>query len=244
VVLLDANSHAATAGPTSPLRPVGADPDALADIVIRLPLFSHLNWEQARFVSLHASRRTWPRGSHMVTQGDPASDLFVLMSGSAEKLVASPDRREIVTDIVVPGEAFGEAPIIDGGHQTASIRSSQRCEVLCVRPTVLAQLLPHDNVLTLKLLRHLCVQVRRSRGLIRALGLPTVRERTLDRIAWLQQRQQGSLAEGCMPTHTALARFVGANRETVSRAVASLVEDGIVRWRADAMDDPRGTAGP
>lgn len=83
----------------------------------------------------------------------------------SRKARGQPAGREIVTDVVLPAEIFGEAAILDGGRQMASIRCSHSSKVLCVDARVLPQLLPHDNVLTLKLLRHLCTQVRRSRVL-------------------------------------------------------------------------------
>lgn len=71
---------------------------------------------------------TFPMGSYLFRQGDPAHSFHVLVRGRVSVEICSPGFgcERILT--VVPGELLGWSPLLEAGHLTASARAVEAVE--------------------------------------------------------------------------------------------------------------------
>ncbi len=121
---------------------------SLSDLLKRVSVFSGLSDEQIDAVEKHAERRSLVKGEQLITEGDRAKRVFVLISG---KLAVLSNGRPIAE--VLPGEPIGELAFFAGGLRTSDVVAARDSKVLQLdRPAydALSQAIPEigDQILT------------------------------------------------------------------------------------------------
>ena len=71
-------------------------------------------------ISTYVKRRSVAKGSTIFEKGDAGVGLIGVVSGSVKISVTSADGRDIVLNIIRPGEVFGEIALLDGRARTAN----------------------------------------------------------------------------------------------------------------------------
>lgn len=109
------------------------------------------------------SRRFEP-GTTIVRQGDPAGEIYLLMSGTVSVILDLPsgERRRLST--VAPGMVFGELSIVDRSPRTADVRADTDAECLVLSATDLDHLQHAHPDITIAILRNLLRNVHRTVG--------------------------------------------------------------------------------
>lgn len=94
------------------------------------PLFRNLTEEQLDLVSRVIRERKLSEGDVLVREGDPATDLFLVRTGSLEVLKAEKRReREHRIATVLPGEVVGELALFDELPRSATVRALEESSV-------------------------------------------------------------------------------------------------------------------
>ncbi len=91
-----------------------------AEFVRALPLFV----EEAttlRYASDHADVVWFAHGSHIIEQGEPGANLFLILSGQADAIQEQADGTQQLLRRLGPGEFFGEMAIVHGQPRTAHV---------------------------------------------------------------------------------------------------------------------------
>lgn len=224
--------------PTAPTP--GTAPGALPPIhlpagVTRLvPVLAALRPEQLRDLLTHAVKRRFARGEWLVRQGERDDGLFVLLSGRAHLLRVDSRQREVIIDLVRPGDHVGEMGLIDNLPHSSSVRCLQACDVLIIDGSALARTLPHRPELTRALMAGLVRRLRNAHRQIASLGLHDVQTRVMRRLSDLSELQSdGSRVVRERVSRQDLAKMVGASREMVSRIMSDLQAQG---WLDERLD--------
>jgi ABC-type bacteriocin/lantibiotic exporter with double-glycine peptidase domain/CRP-like cAMP-binding protein len=69
-------------------------------------------------------------GQSVIEQGDPPDGYYVVVEGAARVVVAGDDGQEVSLNVLGPGDAFGEAALLEGTPRTATVRASSELTVL------------------------------------------------------------------------------------------------------------------
>lgn len=92
--------------------------------------FAALTNDQHRWLATRVKKHTVPAGTSIVTAGDVGAACYMVMTGSAEVLVAdgpAPPRR--IAE-VARGNLIGEGSLLTGGLRAATVRALEPCVVL------------------------------------------------------------------------------------------------------------------
>jgi len=95
----------------------------------RIPLFAHIEPAQLKLIAFTAQRIAYTPGQELFRQGDDAEAAYVIIDGSAEVLVNTPDG-ELKVAMVEKNELVGEIAILCDTPRTATIRATTQLEVL------------------------------------------------------------------------------------------------------------------
>jgi CRP-like cAMP-binding protein len=100
--------------------------DFLADLG-RLALFADLPASELEAIALRCDERSFASGEWIVRQGDPRSDVYLIVDGEVVVVIDDEDRR-----LLSKGSFFGEVSVLLGEAATASIltRTPLRCLVV------------------------------------------------------------------------------------------------------------------
>jgi hypothetical protein len=83
------------------------------------------------FASDHVEVAWFPAGSAIVEQGEPATSLYLILSGTVDVIQEQPDGTSKHLRTMEPGQFFGEVGLVEGGRRTANVvaRDSVTCFV-------------------------------------------------------------------------------------------------------------------
>ena len=77
----------------------------------------------------HSPARVFQARTVIVTEGDQAGALFVILEGRCKAYVSGEDGREAILSIMGPGDYFGEIALLDSVPRTASVRAVEDCRL-------------------------------------------------------------------------------------------------------------------
>jgi CRP-like cAMP-binding protein len=84
-------------------------------------LFRLLNDAEHADLASHMEERFFPKGSVVVRRGDGGNSLYLLVEGALEVGVGGEDAAPITTDVLVPGDVFGEMSLLTGQPRSATV---------------------------------------------------------------------------------------------------------------------------
>lgn len=187
----------------------------------------------------HTVRRRFPASCRLFFEGEPGKDVYLLLRGEVKVGVATLEGRDVVVNVLGPGELLGEVSAIDGDTRSATATALTDCEVATIpvdrfnaflleRPAVMHELL---TAVTLKLRGTTRRQV--EFGTSDALG------RVCARLGELVDRYGVVEADGVhldSPMSQAeLGEWAGLSREAVVKALRALRRLGWVENRGRTL---------
>ena len=175
--------------------------------------------------------RRFPAHAVLITEGDVADTLFIIVSGRVKVYAANEGGREVILNSHGPGEMVGELAL-DGGPRSASAMTTEPTSCAVVSGARLRDFIVAHPDFALHLIHHLIARVRGLTGNVKSLALDDVYVRVstlLQRLAVAEGGQPGAVRvlPGKM-TQQEIADHVGASREMVSRVFKELTRGGYV----------------
>ncbi len=221
-------------------RDPAADPAALLLTLRANPVFQAGRKEALVELAHQAQPFTYPPGSFLFRQGEPAAHVYVLTAG--EVAIVSPARAgaEQVHTIIGPGQLFGELALLNDGRRTAGARATSPTVAWAIGRDPFWHFLEATPPASAALLRHVAALLATREALIDDLLSLDVRGRLAKALLGLAERHgrpdpRGGVLIGVRLTHRDLAGMVGASRENVSRALAAFRKRGFIDYDTEAI---------
>jgi len=192
-----------------------------------IPLFAGVAQEDLERVASHLIERRYPRNTTIVEEGLSGDYMYILREGRVKVTKLSDDGREKILVMLGPGDFAGEMALLEGGPRSASVKTLTEVRMLALSRADFLGVLRRSPDLALAVIAELCRRLRSVNEQTSALSFQTVAARTrglLRRLA-SEPRPGGRLATPTL-THQQIAEMVGTSRETVTRAVKVLKEEG------------------
>ena len=167
--------------------------------------------------------RSFPKNTILIHEGDKSDQLYVVLAGKLKVFLADSDGKEIIVDMLGPGQYFGEMAL-DGGARSASIMTLEASRLSVVEREVFKRFLASNPDAAFALIVTL---IRRARNLTRAVGnlaLLDVYGRVARLLLENASEESGRLVVGVRMTQQEIAQRVGASREMVWRILDDLRE--------------------
>ncbi len=197
-------------------------------------IFSHLNNEELVSISQLAYLREYFQGSIIFYQGDPGKAMFYVKSGKVKILKEDYYGREQILHIMKPGNIFAEVVVFDDGSYPATAQVMENTTVGVITKEKLEQHLTENPSIAVKIMKLMGKRLRTAQKKVADLALRDTYQRTVniiynlmteDDCAFCEQKREVVISA----THQELASMVGTSRESVTRVLASLKEQGIVK---------------
>jgi CRP/FNR family cyclic AMP-dependent transcriptional regulator len=194
-----------------------------------IPLFAGLSDADHGLLLQVAVRRSYPRNTLLIQEGDAGENLYLLRHGRAKIFMSDGDGREVILAILSPGEFIGEMSLIDDEPCSASVMTLEESEFVSVNKTDFRRVLASSPSMAVNLLKALSQRLRESDQQIEALALKDVQARVEQALQQLAVPEGRELVVPPRITHRDIASMVGASREMVTRVIRHLEETGFVR---------------
>jgi len=107
----------------------------------QIPLFAGVNEPVLADLERASYRKKVEKGVCLFFRGDPAEDFYLLLSGEIALVLTSPDGRELIINVMCPGDFFGELGLLTRQPRSADAVARQAADLVVIpRQTFLAAL--------------------------------------------------------------------------------------------------------
>jgi CRP/FNR family transcriptional regulator, cyclic AMP receptor protein len=163
------------------------------------------------------------RNEVLFVRGDPASELFGIISGRVAILTKSPDGRESLVAVLDEGSLFGELGLFDNGPRSADARALEPTQVLVLDYEDVRRAIQAEPKLLWVIIRVLARRLRTTDDSLADAVFLDVPGRTAKRLLELSgDKDEFRLRM----TQEDLAGLVGASRERVNKALSMFTRLG------------------
>lgn len=192
-----------------------------------LPLFQGLPKETLDALVVGARVKGFSKGSYVMHKGIGGNDLCFVLQGRLMVVDEAQDGRQTGFGFLAPGDFFGELSLIDGLPRSTSIISVGPSMVLSVSGSRVTQVMYENSVIVERLLKHLTAKIRSFTDYRALLSIPLIAQRVCALLVMIARPDAGGLI--CIettPTQQHIAIMLNASRESVSRVLQVLFDNG------------------
>jgi CRP/FNR family transcriptional regulator, cyclic AMP receptor protein len=197
-----------------------------------MPFLRQLGPDDADSLLALARRRRIKRNETILRAGAAGDEVVIVLDGRVKLTAYGPDRREVVIALRGPGELLGEMAALGGQRRTATAVAVEDAEVGFLHADELRDFL-HDHpdaalVMIRMLVRRLSDATRDVVDLATRDSVGRIAKRLLELAAEHGAPTSGGTRIELSLSQDELARWTGATRETVSRALRLMRQLGWV----------------
>jgi len=174
----------------------------------------------------------YPAGEEIYAKGSPGQSMMVVLRGTAKMSSVSLDGKEIVFNIMHPGEFFGEVAILDGKERSADAVAMSDCELLVINRRDLLPMLEKHADMCMILLVILCQRLRQTSEQVEDILFTDLEARMAKNLLHLAETSGLVSKEGLsVDLHLSqreLGHIVGGSRESVNKHLQTWQASGFI----------------
>ncbi|MES2072350.1 MAG: Crp/Fnr family transcriptional regulator [Pseudomonadota bacterium] len=195
----------------------------------KIPLLANLSAEEMAKVKAELRVRQFNKRDIVLQKGGLGDSLLFLLSGQLQVVDVTEDGRAIGLRMLNEGDFFGEIAIINGSTRSASVVALSNVLVGFLPSATALHLFSHSPNVANMMLRHLAEKIQRDSEFRALLSINNTSRRIYAFIELFKKMAPGNLeVVENLPTHQDIAMMINTSRETVTRALLSLAQQGIV----------------
>src|SRR6266699_1014783 len=168
-------------------------------------------------------------GETIFLMGSPGGSMTAILSGTVRISIPSPEGREIILAVLLPGEVFGEIALLDGKERTADARAMTDCELAVLERRDVLEFLERQPNAWPRVVEVLCDRLRatdRQMAEVAMQQLPVRLAKVLLRMTYVEALSRP--ADRVKVSQRELGNIVGAARESVNKCLNEWQRSGWV----------------
>lgn len=195
----------------------------------KIPLLTNLTDEEMARMQADLRIRKYSRREIVLQKGASGDSLLFVLVGQLQVIDVTEDGRAIGLRMLAPGDFFGEIAVINGSTRSASVLALTEALVGFLPSATALHLFSHSPSVANLMLRHLADKIQRDSEFRALLSIHNTSRRIYTFLQLFRKSAQGGedVVEN-LPTHQDIANMINTSRETVTRAILTLVQQGIV----------------
>jgi len=202
------------------------------ELLRMVPLFSDLKDEELELLAQVSYPAHFCKGQVILMEEEEGNTLFVIERGRVKVSVQGRDGREFVLAVLGEGDFFGEMALLDGKPRSATVVALEDTTALTLRRGDFLAIIHRNPWVAVRLLEEMARRIRVADNKMKSLALLDVTGRIV--YSLLQMAEDGvRTSEGVLlpsrVTRQLLADMSGTSRETVSRTLGRLRDEGYIR---------------
>jgi CRP/FNR family cyclic AMP-dependent transcriptional regulator len=171
--------------------------------------------------------RAYPKGTIVVTEGEPALSMYLVHEGQMRVFVSDEDGREVELNVIGPGEYFGEL-MLGSQVRTATVQTTSKAKLTMITRAEFEQALAEQPTLAFHVIQHLIDRVRQLSRNVQGLVSMDVYGRVVRLFNELAHDEGGQRVVPGPLSQQKIADRVGASRSMINRILQDLVAGGYI----------------
>ena len=203
-----------------------------ATFLHRCPVFAGLPAREVEALGAVASEARYRAREYIFMEGDPARWLCLVREGRVKILRHSRTGKDVVLDLLGPGELFGGVAVIEQLPYPATAQALEPSAVVRIGADVMIGLSERHPAMVRELALLIGRRLRTAHDSVKSLAVDPVETRLASAVLRLGEREgqpgQGGLVLPFHLTRQSLADMTGTTVETTIRVVSRWLKDGLV----------------
>ncbi|MCK5077993.1 MAG: Crp/Fnr family transcriptional regulator [Calditrichia bacterium] len=213
--------------------------EELIEFLKSVPLFSELEDMDLERISNVSVKQKYHKDNIILIEEEVGTTMFIIIFGKVKISRISDDGREVILSILSEGDFFGEMSLLDGQTRSANVTALDNSELLMLRREDFLQMLYDYPQIAINLLKELAQRIRKSDEQIKSLSLQDATGRVASTIIRIAE-DSGMFKKGVvevpdLPLQQDLANMAGTSRETISRVIKSLCNQGYLKKESNKI---------
>lgn len=196
--------------------------------ISQIQLFKGLGEEELGELAMILVDQEMKRHQPIFSEGEKATGLYIVASGSVKIYKLSFDGKEQILHILGAGEPFAEVAVFAGTTYPASAITMEKSRIFFIPRQAFLELIAGYPSVAMAMLATLSLRLRQFAGMIEALSLKEVPGRLATHLLLLSDQNKGAAQVELAIAKTQLAAYLGTIPETLSRIFAKLNKAGYI----------------
>lgn len=198
----------------------------------RVPIFKGLSEDEVNQVARLIVRKSYSRGEMIVMEGGKLDSLYIINQGKVKAFRYTQEGKEQILYIFDEGDFFGEKNLFDTQNASYHVEALVETHICTINNRDFKRLLKDYPEISFKIIDQLCVRINSLESAIQNMSTKNIEMRVNAVLLEFAQKYgrkdpQGILID--LPlSREGIANYIGVARETVSRKMSSLQEEGII----------------
>lgn len=198
-----------------------------------IPIFSALDHDELKKIAGLTVHRNYVKSETIIAEGSRPDFVAIVSAGSAKASKYTIDGREQILYVFADGDFFGEQNLLFNRPATAAVIALEPLN-LCLIYKKDFQVLIRDNPeIAVKIISELGERLARLENAVQNMGVRSLEARINAALLEFADRYGTQTASGTLIhlplSREGLASYIGIARETVSRKLSLLEEEGVIR---------------
>lgn len=198
----------------------------------RVPIFSSLDKKELKQVVSLIVQKKYEKDTLIISEGSIPQNFFIVSRGKIKVFGYSQDGKEQIMYILTDGDFFGERNLIHEKEADFNARAMEDTVVCMIEKHNFQKLLVKFPGISIKIMEVLCERLEKMESLVRKISPKDVDSRINMMLLELSQRYGRKQSEGILVelpvSREEMANYIGVARETVSRKLTSLKNEGVI----------------
>lgn len=209
------------------------DLESKVEFLRRVPIFSGVGDESLRKIANITVEKTYSKRNIVFHEGDYGDTLYIIKSGRIKIAKVAIDGREKTLTVLQVGDFFGEMAIFDNLPRSATAEAiDNEVKLLAISKGDFERLIHEQPSIALRIMKDLTRRIRQVNQQVEDLAFKDVHGRVASTLYNLIKAEEshrgGQKVMHLRMTHQDLANMVGSSRETVTRALNRLQDEGVI----------------
>lgn len=199
----------------------------------RVPIFGGVDDDNLTKVAHITSEKNYSKKNIVFHEGDYGDALYIIKNGRIKIAKVAIDGREKTLTILKAGDFFGEMAIFDDMPRSATAEAMDHdVKLLSISKNDFEQLIMSTPSIAIRIMKDLTRRIRQVNEQVQDLAFKDVHGRVASTIFNLLKTEKevskNPKVSQLKMTHQDLANMVGSSRETVTRALNRLQDEGVI----------------
>lgn len=198
----------------------------------KIPLFSSLNRDDLEHIAGSITHSSYNTGETIISMGEKSNQVTIVSEGRVKACRYTADGKEQILYIFAEGDFFGEQDILNEHNTPYQVEALTQVKLCRLSQQDFQNLLTEHPSIGLQILKEFSSRLQRLEKIVQGSGGRSIDARVsltlLELAAKYGQKDEAGVLLSLPLSREGLANYMGIARETASRKLSQLENDGII----------------